>query len=100
MRRALLMSILVVLILGVAGSAVYAQDGGDKFVFGENFVLRSGEVLGGNLAVLGGTATLERGSTVQWRCSRRWWQADHRGHGGGQRSSPGWDGNACGHSDN
>ena len=65
MRRALLVSVLVVLILGAAGSAVYAQDGGDKFVFGENFVLRSGEVLGGNLAVLGGTATLEQGSTVK-----------------------------------
>jgi len=65
MRKALLVSILVVLILGAAGSAVFAQDGGDKFVFGENFVLRSGEVLGGNLAVLGGTATLEQGSTVK-----------------------------------
>ena len=65
MRKALLVSILVVLILGAAGSAVFAQDGGDKFVFGENFVLRSGEVLGGNLAVLGGTATLEEGSTVR-----------------------------------
>ena len=65
MRKALLVSILVVLILGAAGSAVFAQDGGDKFVFGENFVLRSGEVLGGNLAVLGGTATLEQGSMVK-----------------------------------
>ena len=65
MRKALLVSILVLLILGAAGSAVFAQDGGDKFVFGENFVLRSGEVLGGNLAVLGGTATLEQGSTVK-----------------------------------
>ena len=34
-------------------------------MFGENFVLRSGEVLGGNLAVLGGTATLQEGSTVR-----------------------------------
>jgi len=65
MRRALLVSILVVLILGAAGSAVYAQGGGDKFVFGENFVLHADEVLGGNLAVLGGTATLEQGSTVK-----------------------------------
>jgi hypothetical protein len=65
MRKALLVSILVLLILGAAGSVVFAQEGGDKFVFGENFVLRSGEVLGGNLAVLGGTATLEHGSTVK-----------------------------------
>jgi hypothetical protein len=65
MRRALLVSILVVLILGAAGSAVYAQGGGDKFVFGENFVLHADEVLGGNLAVLGGTATLEQGSRVK-----------------------------------
>jgi hypothetical protein len=65
MRRALLVSILVVLILGAAGSAVYAQGGGDKFVFGENFVLHADQVLGGNLAVLGGTATLEQGSTVK-----------------------------------
>ena len=65
MRKALLVSIRGLLILGAAGSTVYAQDGGDKFVFGENFVLLSGEVLGGNLAVLGGTATLEQGSTVK-----------------------------------
>ena len=65
MRKALLVSILVLLILGAAGSVVFAQEGGDKFVFGENFVLRSGEVLGGNLALLGGTATLEEGSTVK-----------------------------------
>jgi hypothetical protein len=65
MRRVLLVSVLIILILGAAGSAVFAQDGGDKFVFGENFVLRSGEVLGGNLAVLGGTAALEHGSTVK-----------------------------------
>jgi hypothetical protein len=64
MRKALLVSILVLLILGAAGSAVFAQDGEDKFVFGENFVLRYGEVLDGNLAVLGGNATLEEGSTV------------------------------------
>ncbi len=65
LRKALLTSALVVLLLIVAGSAVYAQDGGDKFVLGENFVLHSGEVLSGNLAVLGGNATLERGSTVE-----------------------------------
>jgi len=65
MRKALLISILVVLILGAAGSAAYAQGGGDKFVFGENFVLRADEVLSGNLAVLGGSATLEQGSTVK-----------------------------------
>ena len=65
LRKALLVSILVVLLLAVAGSAAYAQDGGDKFVLGENFELRSGEVLSGNLAVLGGTATLARGSTVE-----------------------------------
>ncbi len=65
LRKAVLASIVVILLLAAAGSAVYAQGGGDKFVFGENFVLRSGEVLSGNLAVLGGTATLERGSTVE-----------------------------------
>jgi hypothetical protein len=65
MRKALLVSILVLFILGAVGSTVLAQDGGDKFVLGENFVLHSGEVLGGNLAVLGGTATLEEGSTVK-----------------------------------
>jgi hypothetical protein len=65
MRKALLVGVLAILILAAAGSAVSAQDGGDKFVFGENFVLHSGEVLSGNLAVLGGTATLEQGSTVQ-----------------------------------
>ena len=65
LRKALLTGILVVLLLAVAGSAVYAQGGGDKFVLGENFVLHSGEVLNGNLAVLGGNASLEEGSTVK-----------------------------------
>ena len=46
----------------------FAQQGGgsdgDKFIFGQSYVLRSGETLSGNLAILGGDATLESGSTV------------------------------------
>lgn len=57
--------ILVALLLLVAAPAAYAQDGdSDKFVFGEDYVLRAGEILPGNLAVVRGTATIEAGSIV------------------------------------
>ena len=67
-RKAWLVVGLALLLLVIPGSAAFAQDGeggnGDKFVFGEDYVLRADEVLNGNLAVLGGNVTLERGSTL------------------------------------
>ncbi len=43
----------------------YAQGPtGDKFVLGDHFTLKSGEVLGGNLFVLSGVVTLEKNSRV------------------------------------
>lgn len=38
---------------------------GDRVVLGENYTLRSGEVLDGNLAILGGTAQIEPDATVR-----------------------------------
>lgn len=60
-----LMSALVV--LATAGiPVVMAQGfGGDRVVLGEDYTLRSGEVLDGNLAVLGGTAQIEADATVR-----------------------------------
>lgn len=60
---------LVVLVLAMVWiafpSAVSAQTWtGDRFVFGEDFVLRSGETLDGSLTVMGGSAVLEAGSVV------------------------------------
>jgi hypothetical protein len=67
-RKAWLLVGLALLLLVVPGSAALAQDDGggtgDKFVFGQNYVLHVGEVLNGNLAVLGGNVTLESGSTL------------------------------------
>jgi len=38
---------------------------GDKFVFGDTFILEEEQALEGNLVVLGGTATLKQGSLVE-----------------------------------
>ncbi len=66
-RKSVLFAAGALLLLFVAASTVYAQDGtggGDKFVFGQNYVLQPGETLSGSLAVLGGNAELAEGSTV------------------------------------
>lgn len=66
MRNKRLWMIVLVLLLMVVPAVAFAQDGdGDKFVFGEDYVLPAGEVLHGNLAVVRGTATLEVDSTVK-----------------------------------
>ncbi len=65
MRNKRLWMIVLVLLLMVVPAVAFAQDGdGDKFVFGEDYVLPAGEVLHGNLAVVRGTATLEVDSRV------------------------------------
>lgn len=51
--------------LAAVGPTALAQDfGGDQVVLGQNYTLRSGETLDGNLTVLGGTAVIEPDATV------------------------------------
>lgn len=59
-------SILFVLLLALAlPSTAFARElNDDQVVFGNNFILRSGDVLDGNLIVFGGNVDLEPGSTV------------------------------------
>ncbi len=59
---AALLALLLVAILAPAAYAGGLTD--DKVVVGENYVLAAGERLSGNLAVFGGSATLERDSVV------------------------------------
>jgi len=60
MMKSLTLLILLVLLLFPA-SPVYAQGGGGpgKIVFGDNFTLKSGEELNGDLVVFGGNVTVE-----------------------------------------
>jgi len=55
------------IILAVAGlpAAMAQGSDGDRVVLGENYTLRTGEVLDGNLAVLGGTAHIETDAMVR-----------------------------------
>ena len=65
MKRIMFTSLVVVFIalaIPVTAFAGGFEDG--RVVFGTNFVLESGEVLDGDLAVIGGSATLEEGSLV------------------------------------
>jgi hypothetical protein len=59
-------SILCVLLLALAlPSTAFARElNDDQVVFGNNFTLRSGDVLDGNLIVFGGNVELQSGSTV------------------------------------
>jgi hypothetical protein len=59
---ALLITILVATLLPVTALAKELRE--DRIVFGDNFILRSGEELNGNLVVFGGTAMLEEESVV------------------------------------
>lgn len=64
-RRILLLGTLVLLMLVMTVPLAHAQGwDGDKFVFNEDYVLRADDVLSGNLAVAGGSATLTAGSIV------------------------------------
>lgn len=66
MTRRIWMAALLLGLLLVASVGTASADGwdGDKFVFNEEFVLRAGETIDGNLAVVAGTAVLEQGSFV------------------------------------
>ena len=69
MKRYLAWAGVFLIVLAVVAAAVapvaFAQETvGDRVVMGENFTLRGGETLDGNLAVLGGNATLEPDSVV------------------------------------
>ena len=56
--------ILLVLLL-VPTSNAYAQSpGGDVIRFGENYTLKSGEILNGSLVVIGGNAEIEKDASV------------------------------------
>jgi len=57
----------ILMILFVPTGSAYAQDSSEngKLVFGEDFTLKSGETLGGDLIVFGGNVTIEKDSVVQ-----------------------------------
>ncbi len=65
MKRFMFTSLVVIFIALAIPITAFAggfEDG--RVVFGTNFILESGEVLDGDLAVIGGSATLEEGSAV------------------------------------
>lgn len=65
MKRFIFTSLAVIFIalaIPVTAFAGGFEDG--RVVFGTNYILESGEVLDGDLAVIGGSATLEEGSLV------------------------------------
>lgn len=65
MKRALLMSCLAVLLLLVAVSPAYAQEGeGNQTIFGRDFTVHAGESIRGDLAVIGGNVTVEEGGYI------------------------------------
>jgi hypothetical protein len=59
---AFLITILVAAVLPVTAMAKELQE--DRIVFGDNYILRSGEELDGSLVVFGGSAILEENTTV------------------------------------
>lgn len=59
---ALLIAVLVATLLPVGALAKELRE--DRIVFGDNFILRSGDELNGSLVVFGGSATLEADTTV------------------------------------
>jgi hypothetical protein len=57
--------LLLLALLILPTSNAYAQSpGGDVIRFGENYTLKSGEILNGSLVVIGGNATAEKTSSV------------------------------------
>ena len=65
MKRFMFTSLVVMFIVLAIPATAFAggfEDG--RVVFGTNYILESGEVLYGDLAVIGGSATLEEGSLV------------------------------------
>lgn len=65
MKRFLLTLLLAVSLLFVSAAPAWADDGGGgKVIFGDNFTLKDGETIDGDLVVLGGNVTVEDGATV------------------------------------
>ncbi|MCC7353831.1 MAG: polymer-forming cytoskeletal protein [Anaerolineae bacterium] len=65
MKRALLATFFIVLVaLALPGSVLAADLQQGKVVFGDNYILRGGETLHGDLTLFGGNAELEPGSLV------------------------------------
>ena len=62
--RSLTLLVLLFMLLAPASPA-YAQSGGPgKIVFGENYTLKSGDALDGDLVVFGGNVTVEKGANL------------------------------------
>jgi len=62
--RSLTLLVLLMLLL-VPASPVYAQSGGPgKVIFGDNFTLKSGDTLNGDLVVFGGNVTVEKNANL------------------------------------
>ena len=60
----LAMILILIIALAVPSTALARGLLDDRVVFGDNFTLKSGETLDGNLVVFGGNAVLEQSSTV------------------------------------
>ena len=64
-RKVWLLWLVVAIMMLMPAEGVFAQGGeGDKVVVGRTYVLPAGQVLDGNLTVIGGAATLEETSVV------------------------------------
>ena len=63
-RLSVVLSLVVVALLAFPSAALAAGWDDGKIVVGGDYILKSGEVLDGDLIVIGGTATLEAGSEV------------------------------------
>lgn len=64
MKKQILILVLALVTLLAVPSVALAQEGEGRFVFGGNYVLESGDVLRGDLVVMGGTARTERDSLI------------------------------------
>jgi cytoskeletal protein CcmA (bactofilin family) len=66
MKTKLITFILLLALLFVPTASAHAQSpkGGDVFLLGQNYTLKSGETLNGSLAVVGGNVLIEDGATV------------------------------------
>lgn len=63
-QKYLVMIFILVIALAMPSTALARGLLADRVVFGDNFTLKSGETLDGNLVVFGGNAVLEQSSTV------------------------------------
>ena len=62
--KKLVISLIVILLLVSPAAPVYADNGEGKVLFGEDFVLQSGEEFFGDVAVFNGDVTLEEDSML------------------------------------